>query len=111
MICASLDSAFGRCVQSFGNVDEDDVYRYDLDSTELELLRRQLERLAVGGYEWTHPYTQCVMQGSLYSLRYRMKHELEFCQELADLDELRAIDDYGEEDQVDDRVSTTFIFN
>ncbi|XP_043272506.1 receptor-type tyrosine-protein phosphatase N2 isoform X2 [Venturia canescens] len=95
------DFAFGRCIRAFGELQDEDIYRYDLDSTELDLLRRQLERLVVGGYAWTHPYTQCVMQTSLYSLRFRIKHETDVCQKLINVEE-RNFDTYGAKDETDD---------
>ncbi|XP_072765719.1 receptor-type tyrosine-protein phosphatase-like N isoform X1 [Anoplolepis gracilipes] len=64
------DLAFGKCIPRYTNLESDDLYRYNLDTDELELLRLQLERLESNGYKWKHPFTQCIMQTSLYNLRH-----------------------------------------
>ncbi|CAG5087370.1 Similar to ida-1: Receptor-type tyrosine-protein phosphatase-like ida-1 (Caenorhabditis elegans) [Cotesia congregata] len=72
-VCTSIDeicfddAAFGRCISSTDDSDES-TYQYDLDPRQLELLRKQLEKLVAEKYEWSHPYTQCVMQEALYSI-------------------------------------------
>ncbi|EFN65526.1 Receptor-type tyrosine-protein phosphatase N2 [Camponotus floridanus] len=64
------DLAFGKCIPRYTNLENDDLYRYNLDKGELELLRLQLEKLESDGYKWKHPFTQCIMQTSLYNLRH-----------------------------------------
>ncbi|XP_029663204.1 uncharacterized protein LOC115235499 isoform X2 [Formica exsecta] len=64
------DLAFGKCIPRYTNLENDDLYRYNLDTDELELLRLQLEKLESDGYKWKHPFTQCIMQTSLYNLRH-----------------------------------------
>ncbi|XP_019886087.1 receptor-type tyrosine-protein phosphatase N2 isoform X1 [Ooceraea biroi] len=64
------DLAFGKCISLYTNLGSDDLYQYNLDADELELLRLQLKRLESDGYKWRHPFTQCIMQILLDNLRY-----------------------------------------
>lgn len=73
-----LDAAFGKCIRLFNAID-DNTYRYDLDPAELALLREQLEKLVDDKYNWLHPYTQCVMQNALNSIKFNLKHDEKFC--------------------------------
>ncbi|XP_067215133.1 receptor-type tyrosine-protein phosphatase N2 isoform X2 [Linepithema humile] len=66
------DLAFGKCISRYRDLENDDLYQYNLDVGELELLRLQLEKLESDGYKWKHPFTQCIMQTSLRNLRYGM---------------------------------------
>ncbi|XP_016837188.1 receptor-type tyrosine-protein phosphatase N2 isoform X2 [Nasonia vitripennis] len=71
------DLAFGRCIRIEDDTSEKDLYQYNLEPEELELLRMQLERLEYEGYKWPHDYTQCVMQILLEDLRYRLNNDAE----------------------------------
>ncbi|XP_033229706.1 receptor-type tyrosine-protein phosphatase N2, partial [Belonocnema kinseyi] len=92
------DLAFGRCIPLYTDEGIEDLYQYDLEVKELELLRLQLERLEADGYQWPHPYTQCIMQTSMYNLRYRLSNDLNFCRHLR----LRKDSHFNEENAVDD---------
>ncbi|CAK9809523.1 Receptor-type tyrosine-protein phosphatase N2 [Anthophora plagiata] len=76
------DLAFGRCLPLYTDLNDEEYYQYDFNVDELELLRLQLERLQIDGYKWSHPYTQCIMQTSLYNLRHRENYDLRLCQHL-----------------------------
>nr|XP_012142192.1 PREDICTED: receptor-type tyrosine-protein phosphatase N2 isoform X1 [Megachile rotundata]XP_012142193.1 PREDICTED: receptor-type tyrosine-protein phosphatase N2 isoform X1 [Megachile rotundata] len=76
------DLAFGRCLPVYTDLTEDDYYQYNFDINELEQLRLQLERLQADGYKWSHPYTQCIMQTSLYNLHHGESYDLRLCQHL-----------------------------
>ncbi|KAH0560938.1 receptor-type tyrosine-protein phosphatase N2 isoform X2 [Cotesia glomerata] len=86
-VCTSIeeicfdDTAFGRCISSTDDSDES-TYQYDLDPRKLELLRKQLEKLVAEKYEWSHPYTQCVMQEALYSIHNDVNYDINICQKL-----------------------------
>ncbi|KAJ8680040.1 hypothetical protein QAD02_015827 [Eretmocerus hayati] len=71
------DRAFGRCVPVDGTLSNEELYQYNLEPRELEVLRSQLERLEFEGYKWTHEYTQCIMQILLDDLRYRVDSDAE----------------------------------
>ncbi|XP_046621979.1 receptor-type tyrosine-protein phosphatase N2 isoform X1 [Neodiprion virginianus] len=89
------DLAFGRCLQKYGNIEDDDLYKYDLRPNQLQLLRVQLEELAIDGYRWSHPYTQCIIQRSLYALRFRTPNEGELCNRLKEKEKHQFIGDDG----------------
>ncbi|CAL7947394.1 unnamed protein product [Xylocopa violacea] len=79
------DLAFGRCVPLYTDPYGEDYYQYyqyNFNIDELELLRLQLEKLQIDGYKWSHPYTQCIMQTSLYNLRHEENYDLRLCQHL-----------------------------
>ncbi|CAD6215807.1 GSCOCG00000620001-RA-CDS [Cotesia congregata] len=86
-VCTSIDeicfddAAFGRCISSTDDSDES-TYQYDLDPRQLELLRKQLEKLVAEKYEWSHPYTQCVMQEALYSIHNDVNYDINICRKL-----------------------------
>ncbi|KAF7987372.1 hypothetical protein HCN44_003134 [Aphidius gifuensis] len=52
------DAAFGKCIRLFNAID-DDTYH--------EIIN------------WLHPYTQCVMQNALNSIKFQLKHDEKFC--------------------------------
>nr|XP_034182626.1 receptor-type tyrosine-protein phosphatase N2 isoform X1 [Osmia lignaria] len=76
------DLAFGRCLPLYTDLTEEDYYQYNFDIDELEQLRLQLERLQGDGFKWSHPFTQCIMQTSLYNLRHGESYDLRLCQHL-----------------------------
>ncbi|KAG7196665.1 hypothetical protein KM043_016002 [Ampulex compressa] len=82
------DLAFGRCVPLYGDLRDEVFYEYDLNAEDLELLKLRLEKLESGGYKWTHPYTQCVMQAALYNFRHRQNYDFHLCQHLANFNPL-----------------------
>ncbi|XP_034948377.1 receptor-type tyrosine-protein phosphatase N2 isoform X2 [Chelonus insularis] len=99
------DAAFGKCIHSL-DANDDDVYQYDLEPGELELLRTQMEKLVAEKYEWAHPYTQCIMQNILYSIRYRIKHNSKVCRTLENVDSESSdelIDEKNSEESSDDQ--------
>ncbi|XP_070524678.1 receptor-type tyrosine-protein phosphatase N2 isoform X1 [Cardiocondyla obscurior] len=67
------DLAFGKCISRYTNLENNDLYRYNLDFGDLELLQSvklELMRLESEGYQWKHPFTQCIVQTLLHNLRY-----------------------------------------
>ncbi|CAG9834843.1 unnamed protein product [Diabrotica balteata] len=64
------DQAFGRCLRTIGDIDEDDLFRYPLERESLHELSHELRRLFALGYRWSHGYTQCRLQAMLYALRH-----------------------------------------
>ncbi|XP_017755362.1 PREDICTED: receptor-type tyrosine-protein phosphatase N2 isoform X2 [Eufriesea mexicana] len=76
------DLAFGRCLPLYTDLPEESYYQYNFNVDELELLKLQLERLQVGGYKWSHSYTQCIMQLSLYNFRKGENYDLRLCDHL-----------------------------
>ncbi|XP_015110200.1 receptor-type tyrosine-protein phosphatase-like N isoform X3 [Diachasma alloeum] len=85
-LCRTLDEtcydAFGRCIQPYSLLDSSTAYRYDLDPSELELLRSVLEKLVAENYQWSHPYTQCVITSTLNSIRYETPSDDFTCDDL-----------------------------
>lgn len=80
------DLSFGRCLPTAGDLDEDDFYRYDLKQDSLHDLSKELRRLFALGYRWGHSYTQCRLQGMLYTLKHEMDFEPDSCSHLSDND-------------------------
>lgn len=80
------DYAFGRCTPATGDVDEDDLYRFDLKREELHELKRELQRLFALGYRWSHGYTQCRLQAMLYAIKHDLMFESDSCSHLVDQD-------------------------
>ncbi|CAG9817322.1 unnamed protein product [Phaedon cochleariae] len=89
------DMAFGRCLRPMGDVDEDDLYRFDLERQSLHELSAELRRLFALGYRWSHGYTQCRLQTMLYAVKNDITFEPDSCFHLSDNDlegALRAIE-------------------
>ncbi|CAH1280175.1 unnamed protein product [Diabrotica balteata] len=80
------DQAFGRCLRTIGDIDEDDLFRYPLERESLHELSHELRRLFALGYRWSHGYTQCRLQAMLYALRHDLTFEPDSCSHLADND-------------------------
>lgn len=98
------DLAFGKCIPLYADLEDEDYYQYDFNGDELDLLRLQLERLQIDGYKWSHPYTQCVMQISLYNFRHGQNYGLRLCQHLKEREY------FGYENEIDEaRVPTIAI--
>ncbi|XP_018395926.1 PREDICTED: uncharacterized protein LOC108774340 isoform X2 [Cyphomyrmex costatus] len=76
------DLAFGKCIPRYTNLKNENLYQYNLDIDELKLLhpmRLQLMKLIESnGYNWKHPFTQCIVQTLLHNLRYRQNDVLDF---------------------------------
>lgn len=47
-----------------------DYSRYDLSKGDMHVLQKQMERLFALGYRWGSPYTQCLLQNLLDTIRY-----------------------------------------
>merc|ERR1719471_2731624 len=69
------DSLFGRClaIDLDGGANNLDEYRdaydlQDLSSSDASLLRLELEQLSSAGFQWAHPYTQCVLQNTITAI-------------------------------------------
>lgn len=80
------DLAFGRCLRSIGDIDEDDLFRYNLERESLHELSAELRRLFALGYRWSHGYTQCRLQAMLYAFKHDMTFEPDACSHLSDND-------------------------
>lgn len=102
-----IDNVFGRCIRPLDALD-DGIYRYDLDPEDLEFLGEQLEALVARKYDWSHPYTQCVMQNSLYSIRYRVNADEKLCEDLLELDGDSSLVEFINDNNPDGDVSVKF---
>ncbi|XP_017769765.1 PREDICTED: receptor-type tyrosine-protein phosphatase N2 isoform X2 [Nicrophorus vespilloides] len=80
------DFAFGRCLQTTGQPDEDDFFRFDLDKEALHDLSHELKRLFALGYRWSHSYTQCRLQGMLFAYKNDLSQDVNACSHLSDQD-------------------------
>ncbi|CAG9860461.1 unnamed protein product [Phyllotreta striolata] len=80
------DLVFGRCLRSYGDVDEDDLYRFFLGRESLHELNSELRKLFALGYRWNHGYTQCRLQAILYAIKHEMTFEPNSCSHLTDSD-------------------------
>ncbi|XP_039297087.1 uncharacterized protein LOC111044754 [Nilaparvata lugens] len=76
------DNAFGRCIGTFGNVEEDDLYRYDFAEGDLGLLEKEMNRLKKKEYHWSSTYTQCILQAVLFALKSRTVYDRSVCNHL-----------------------------
>ncbi|XP_023288665.1 receptor-type tyrosine-protein phosphatase N2 [Orussus abietinus] len=74
------DLAFGRCISLESNREDEDLFQYNLGLAELRLLRLELKKLETAGFKWSHPYSQCIIQSTLYSIRLGVEHDLESCE-------------------------------
>ena len=72
-----LDGLFGSC-QRFG-ANRQDLYWYQLSSSQLLELEKILHQLATSGYTWRHLYTQCRVMSTLLSYRYGIFLGSDFC--------------------------------
>ncbi|XP_045473175.1 receptor-type tyrosine-protein phosphatase N2 isoform X2 [Harmonia axyridis] len=96
------DYAFGRCTPT-GDIDEEDVFRFDLKRDELHELKRELQRLFALGYRWSHGYTQCRLQAMLYAMKHDSPFEEDMCSHLADQDLEGALKAMDVQDPMDPR--------
>ncbi|XKL60075.1 hypothetical protein PGB90_001091 [Kerria lacca] len=75
------NNAFGKCVPK-SDFMLDDLYRYEFKYGDLEKLKDELEELQELGYSWQHPYTQCIIQNQLTSIKYGILYNGEICEEM-----------------------------
>ncbi|KAF7287318.1 hypothetical protein GWI33_001683 [Rhynchophorus ferrugineus] len=80
------DEAFGRCLPKVGDLNEDDFFRYNLQQEALHDFSKEIRRLFALGYRWGHAYTQCRLQGMLFTLKNQLEYELDSCSHLSDND-------------------------
>nr|CAH7719813.1 unnamed protein product [Callosobruchus chinensis] len=80
------DLAFGRCLRPMGDVDEEDLIRYELEREGLHELHGELQRLFALGYRWNHGYTQCRLQAMLYAFKNDLTFDPNECAHLTDND-------------------------
>lgn len=78
------DNVFGKCLAKHGPIDENNFYRYNLESDLLKELEDEMKRLFHEGYRWSHAYTQCILQNQLYSHRFGFDYNPSLCSALAD---------------------------
>nr|XP_022917943.1 receptor-type tyrosine-protein phosphatase N2 isoform X2 [Onthophagus taurus] len=100
------DNVFGRCLPETGNIEEDELFRHDLTKETLHKLSTELKRLFALGYRWSHTYTQCRLQGMLYSIQNELPFEPDLCYKLVDQDlegALRALE--GEDEPDPDQIA------
>lgn len=75
------DNAFGKCIYKIGFLAED-LYRYNLNYHQLEKLKQELEELLQLGFNWKHPYTQCIIQTELYAVRFNFPYNGDLCEQI-----------------------------
>ncbi|CAH1973634.1 unnamed protein product [Acanthoscelides obtectus] len=80
------DLAFGRCLRPMGDVDEEDLVRYELEREGLHELHGELQRLFALGYRWNHAYTQCRLQEMLFAFKNDLTFDPNTCAHLTDND-------------------------
>ncbi|XP_018319083.1 receptor-type tyrosine-protein phosphatase-like N [Agrilus planipennis] len=95
------DYAFGRCVPTASDLDEEDFYRYDLEKSDLHSLSTELRRLFALGYRWSHAYTQCRLQAMLFAIQNGLTFEHNTCSHLVDQDLEGALKALELEDPID----------
>ena len=45
-----------------------EVSYFSLSSSDAALLRLELDQLSSAGFQWAHPYTQCVLQNTITAI-------------------------------------------
>uniref|UniRef100_A0A1I8QCK4 Receptor-type tyrosine-protein phosphatase N2 n=1 Tax=Stomoxys calcitrans TaxID=35570 RepID=A0A1I8QCK4_STOCA len=76
------DNIFGKCIPTAG-VDVEDIEKTPLTEDQSRLLATMLEELQGAGLGWDHPYVQCRIQGSLYSMQKQIQLPPNLCANLA----------------------------
>ncbi|XP_066903577.1 receptor-type tyrosine-protein phosphatase N2 isoform X2 [Halyomorpha halys] len=66
------DGAFGRCIDTEDLTPTSELYRHSLDEEDLGVLEAELQKLIERGYGWSHPHSQCILQGLLYDFQEGM---------------------------------------
>uniref|UniRef100_A0A1A9VZP7 Receptor-type tyrosine-protein phosphatase N2 n=1 Tax=Glossina brevipalpis TaxID=37001 RepID=A0A1A9VZP7_9MUSC len=78
----NTDNIFGKCIPTSG-VDVDDIEKTPLNEDQSRLLATMLEELQGAGLGWDHPYVQCRIQGTLFSLQRQTQLPPNLCANLA----------------------------
>ncbi|XP_017063117.2 uncharacterized protein LOC108102557 isoform X2 [Drosophila eugracilis] len=76
------DNIFGKCIPTTG-VDVEDIEKTPLTEEQSRVLATMLEELQGAGLGWDHPYVQCRIQGSLFSLQRQQQLPPNLCANLA----------------------------
>ncbi|KAM7354397.1 tyrosine phosphatase IA-2 isoform 1-T1 [Cochliomyia hominivorax] len=76
------DNIFGKCIPTTG-VDMEDVEKTPLTEDQSRLLATMLEELQGAGLGWDHPYVQCRIQGTLFSMQKQTQLPPNLCANLA----------------------------
>ncbi|XP_054083612.1 uncharacterized protein LOC105215047 isoform X2 [Zeugodacus cucurbitae] len=76
------DNIFGKCIPTTG-VDVEDIEKTPLTEEQSRTLATMLEELQGAGLGWDHPYVQCRIQGTLYSLQKQTQLPPNLCANLA----------------------------
>uniref|UniRef100_A0A1I8N2X5 Protein-tyrosine phosphatase n=1 Tax=Musca domestica TaxID=7370 RepID=A0A1I8N2X5_MUSDO len=76
------DNIFGKCIPTTG-VDMEDIEKTPLTEDQSRLLATMLEELQGAGLGWDHPYVQCRIQGSLFSMQKQIQLPPNLCANLA----------------------------
>ncbi|KAH8413242.1 hypothetical protein KR009_009113, partial [Drosophila setifemur] len=76
------DNIFGKCIPTTG-VDVEDIEKTPLTEEQSRLLATMLEELQGAGLGWDHPYVQCRIQGTLFSLQRQQQLPPNLCANLA----------------------------
>ncbi|KAL9929600.1 tyrosine phosphatase IA-2 isoform 1-T4 [Glossina fuscipes fuscipes] len=76
------DNIFGKCIPTTG-VDVEDIEKTPLNEDQSRLLATMLEELQGAGLGWDHPYVQCRIQGTLFSLQKQTHLPPNLCANLA----------------------------
>ncbi|XP_036329933.1 receptor-type tyrosine-protein phosphatase N2-like, partial [Rhagoletis pomonella] len=76
------DNIFGKCIPTTG-VDVEDIEKTPLTEDQSRTLATMLEELQGAGLGWDHPYVQCRIQGTLYSLQKQTQLPPNLCANLA----------------------------
>lgn len=63
----SIDVVFVKFASNL--ISQIKIFRHELTTEELRGFERELQRLLLLGYRWSHAYTQCVLQAMLYATR------------------------------------------
>ncbi|XP_037958052.1 receptor-type tyrosine-protein phosphatase N2 isoform X2 [Teleopsis dalmanni] len=76
------DNIFGKCIPTTG-VDLEDIEKTPLTEEHSRALATMLEELQGAGLGWDHPYVQCRIQGTLFSLQKQTQLPPNLCANLA----------------------------
>ncbi|TMW54820.1 hypothetical protein DOY81_000053, partial [Sarcophaga bullata] len=76
------DNIFGKCIPTTG-VDMEDIEKTPLTEDQSRLLATMLEELQGAGLGWDHPYVQCRIQGTLFSMQKQTQLPPNLCANLA----------------------------
>ncbi|XP_065357911.1 receptor-type tyrosine-protein phosphatase N2 [Calliphora vicina] len=76
------DNIFGKCIPTTG-VDMEDIEKTPLTEDQSRLLATMLEELQGAGLGWDHPYVQCRIQGTLFSMQRQTQLPPNLCANLA----------------------------